>query len=1170
MADLTKNSVFNSVVTTIKEASKKVYVGKNPVTGQPIYHNIPIDSTEPGFNNKVSIIEDLKRYLPEKEQLLILRGLEGGPGIKLEVKDADDFSGTLGGKIVVSYTGDGGLSQATITNIGNGEGLFAEQVGADFRFKSIVAEGNLFIESKADTLVLTTNGEANTLKSIGSGKSIVGPKDGSELQVKSISGSNGITILEENDKLTIVGPGIIESTTASNIGVGTGIFKNKINSTLYLKSITNSTPNVTITEQNDTILIGVTGTGERNEGINLGTALPIYAGMSGNNLSFKTLRAGKNVTMVPSNNEVSISVENVGEVNSGINLGALDPNKYNVFESKVGTDLRFRRLAPAGNVSITQDATTIYISSEGENNAAVNIGNTGAGLYARKNTNSELEFRRLVSGQNISITERANDVLISAIAQTSGGINLGTIGATVFAGMVDTDLSFKRIVGDASSGVSVTETANDIKISVTGVGEANTASNVGTLGHGLAAGKSGTVLLFKNIAPRSNKVSVTTDSNNNVLVDVLPENIQLNSLGGNLSVSKIEPGTVNGYVLTMVGGVPTWREPHDIVAPVTSVAGRTGDIILTVSDINGLGLLARKNSADWNSATDIINKPTLFSGNYNDLYNKPILFDGTWDSLNGKPTLFSGNYNDLYNKPALAKKIDDLDDVDTFGVAVGNILQYNGTKWISVPFNPSGGSVQSVTSSDTAIEVTNTQGPNVVLQFKSSNVDITTLKNVGTLASKNSVDWNSSGDILNKPTIIRTISTLEDVDTTGIKDKSILKYSADDGKWVIGIDGGGGGGNIDEIKSLSNAIAVIEGTGPTVSLQFNQSSLNLVDFNGNLPTSRIDGLGTLAIKNNVDWDSSDIINKPIVASKISELSDVDTTGLTNDEILVYNGTKWVVSKKTLVQTSDQMINVTQNGNTFTLSFDPSKLSLSNIGGVGQLASKDSVDWDSSTDILNKPTIITTLGSLEDVNTNGFVNGSVLTYNTTQNKWVAGSPHQLSIASDSEVISVKTENDVATFSFHPDKEDLSNFRGNLPNDRITGLGTASTKNIEDFAAKDHSHSGLVPDETGLVDINGVKFGKGSVDVAPNATSELFTLPVGTEMAVVDYYILEGSKLMAGTIIYSAIGTNGYPYAYTDTGTNYDGDVELVFEPSTRGISMKGGSQAATVKYSMRAF
>jgi hypothetical protein len=40
------------------------------------------------------------------------------------------------------------------------------------------------------------------------------------------------------------------------------------------------------------------------------------------------------------------------------------------------------------------------------------------------------------------------------------------------------------------------------------------------------------------------------------------------------------------------------------------------------------------------SVAGILNKPTLFSGDYNDLINKPVI-----------PPGFSGDYNDLINKP---------------------------------------------------------------------------------------------------------------------------------------------------------------------------------------------------------------------------------------------------------------------------------------------------------------------------------------------------------------------------------------------------------------------------------------------------------------------------------------------------------------------------------------
>ena len=61
-------------------------------------------------------------------------------------------------------------------------------------------------------------------------------------------------------------------------------------------------------------------------------------------------------------------------------------------------------------------------------------------------------------------------------------------------------------------------------------------------------------------------------------------------------------------------------------------------------------------NADWSSSSgpsEIMNKPTLFSGAYADLTGKPALFSGAYADLTGKPSLFSGNYADLTGKPTI-------------------------------------------------------------------------------------------------------------------------------------------------------------------------------------------------------------------------------------------------------------------------------------------------------------------------------------------------------------------------------------------------------------------------------------------------------------------------------------------------------------------------------------
>ena len=117
------------------------------------------------------------------------------------------------------------------------------------------------------------------------------------------------------------------------------------------------------------------------------------------------------------------------------------------------------------------------------------------------------------------------------------------------------------------------------------VGEANTASNIGTAGVGIWKDKSALDLRFKKINQGSSKVTVIDDTaNNEIDIDVVETNLSHTNIGGITPVTKggtglntltsnallkgagtsnvalIATGT-DGHILTMVSGVPTWAVP---------------------------------------------------------------------------------------------------------------------------------------------------------------------------------------------------------------------------------------------------------------------------------------------------------------------------------------------------------------------------------------------------------------------------------------------------------------------------------------------------------------------------------------------------------------------------------------------------------------------------------
>ena len=111
----------------------------------------------------------------------------------------------------------------------------------------------------------------------------------------------------------------------------------------------------------------------------------------------------------------------------------------------------------------------------------------------------------------------------------------------------------------------------------------------------------------------------------------------------NVSAFANDAGYVTSTEVQQAAGIPT------VVSAFQNDAG-----YITASQVPA------QVNADWNATSGvakILNKPALFSGNYNDLTNKPTLFDGNYNSLTNKPNLAivatTGNYNDLTNKPTI-------------------------------------------------------------------------------------------------------------------------------------------------------------------------------------------------------------------------------------------------------------------------------------------------------------------------------------------------------------------------------------------------------------------------------------------------------------------------------------------------------------------------------------
>jgi hypothetical protein len=165
----------------------------------------------------------------------------------------------------------------------------------------------------------------------------------------------------------------------------------------------------------------------------------------------------------------ALTLSGAGFVLSASNLGA----GYEVFKQETNGNLEFRTLVAGAGVTLTQSATGITIATSGANTSAVNIG-TGTGIFTSK-SGDNIQLRSLKAGTgNINLTISAsgtgNEVEFVNTAEINTASNVGT-GTGLFAQKSTYDLRFKSLV--AGSNVTITSSSTEVTIA------ASSAPNTG-------------------------------------------------------------------------------------------------------------------------------------------------------------------------------------------------------------------------------------------------------------------------------------------------------------------------------------------------------------------------------------------------------------------------------------------------------------------------------------------------------------------------------------------------------------------------------------------------------------------------------------------------------------------------------------------------------------------
>jgi hypothetical protein len=182
--------------------------------------------------------------------------------------------------------------------------------------------------------------------------------------------------------------------------------------------------------------------GEANTASNLGLGHGIFAGKVGVDLQFKSLVAGSGVTLVPGVSSITISA-NSGEVNTASNSSSGSGTGL-IFKNKVGTDLVFKRIQAGTGITITNNADDVVITSTVTSSKVIDAsftnstGSTINGMTpVRQNTSGTLELI------NPSIESEISKIL--GIPKIS--INDGASGSVALHGLME-DVTTSLVVGD--------------------------------------------------------------------------------------------------------------------------------------------------------------------------------------------------------------------------------------------------------------------------------------------------------------------------------------------------------------------------------------------------------------------------------------------------------------------------------------------------------------------------------------------------------------------------------------------------------------------------------------------------------------------------------------------------------------------------------------------------
>jgi len=712
----------------------------------------------------------------------------------------------------------------------------------------------------------------------------------------------------------------IDTVTTSGTGLSIG---EMAGTTLELKSIT-AGDNLEIIDNGDTLVFRAIINETNQTGSNLGTGTGLYTGLAvgTNALQFKSIKVSNGLQLSDDGQTLTISLEASSStpLSSANNLSDL-PNKdaartnLDVY-SKSQVDGAFLRLdrhnLPA------QDNTYDLGSPEKRFND----------IYA------ETLQGTAVLANNLTVPGQAGDVLTFNGQQwVAGQVTQNGTSTNQTLSISGNQLTISN--GNTISLPVYTDVDNFIKLDGHSVPSQDNMWDIGSatlrFNDIYAETLQGTAVLANNLTVTGNEGDVLTriggtwvarpasqaqiDLSSYALKSELPTDINqltdtsgLLGQGGNTDLSNYyTKAETDALIPTVFSGNynDLFNKPTIPTVPtdISQLTDNTGIIQAANTDSQTLTLSGTTLQISGGNSVDLSGLGgSTFSGNYADLTGAPTnVSEFTNDAgYITSAAVFSGNYDDLFNKPTIPS----LDGVATQQWVIdqgfltsdsdSQTLQLNGTV-LSI----TNGNSVDLAAIDTNVDLTNyytktevdglipttfsgdyndlTNKPTIPTPFSGSYNDLTDTPTIPTVPTNVSAFTNDAGyitaaavfsgdyaDLTNKPTIPTNLQDLSNVSNNAPSDGQHLVWDAANSQWKPSAASEGTDSGYTDADARNS---VSSGTG----LSYNSST------------------GVFALN-----------------AQISNLNDVDTTGIQNGQVLKWNGSAFVPGDDTVLTSTDQL------------------------------------------------------------------------------------------------------------------------------------------------------------------------------------------------------------------------------------------------------------------------